>query len=63
MNEEKAKEILLGIDPNIIQENNTLYCCHRYICSEDKRNKEITLDDEFTLEELEAIVWWMKNKA
>jgi len=25
-------------------------------------NKEATLDGEFTVDKLEAIAWWMKNK-
>lgn len=26
-------------------------------------DKDVTLDDVFELEELEAIVWWMRNKG
>lgn len=57
MNEEKATEIL----KEWIQDDEGLDGLHRYV-SWWKGRKEITLDDSFSVEELEAMIWWMKNK-
>ena len=47
---------------NAIQDNNDLFCLGHYM-SWDKGDKSITLDDKFTIEELEAIIWWMKSNG
>lgn len=57
MNEERAREILA----NSIQPDGSLYCLGNYrswIPGEDM----ICLDSYFSADELEAIVWWMRNK-
>ena len=45
-----------------IQDNDDLSCLGHYM-SWSKGDKTITLDSEFTIEELEAIVWWVKNNG
>lgn len=64
MNEQLAMKIL-GI--NIKNKDTGLY---KDTCRElddflywDNDYSEIILDGRFTLEQLEAITWWMKNKA
>ena len=57
MNETKAREIL----KNAIQSDGSLFDLGHYIHWE-KDSSEITLDDTFTIEELEAIVWWVRNQ-
>ena len=56
MNEERAREIL----KRHIRPNGGLGSCERYL-SWEPGDMTITLDDFFTPEELEAIVWWMRN--
>lgn len=56
MNEQKTREIL----KDAIQPDGSLYCLGHYMAW-TPGSKTITLDDEFTLEELEAIEWWMRN--
>ena len=56
MDEEKAREILGSYITG-----DGLYCLGRYLYWE-KGSKEATLDAEFSIDELEAIVWWMRNK-
>ena len=57
MDEKDARRIL-GF---AIKDNNDLDSSERYIywCPGDKT---VTLDEEFSVEELEAIVWWIRNK-
>ncbi len=56
MNKAKAKEIL----GSAVQDDGGLYCCGTYI----SWSKEfgLTLDGEFELDYLEAIIWWIKNE-
>ena len=56
MDEKRAREIL-GTD---IRDDNSLYCGLRYLFW---NGEQITLDADFTVDELEAIVWWVKNKT
>jgi hypothetical protein len=67
MNEEKAREIL----GDAINDDNSL--CTTYGRSGPKQtalgyvawspgDEDITLDSQFTVEEVEAIAWWMRNK-
>ena len=60
MNEKKARKIL----GDWIQGDETLFCLGHYIAwpspSDDK--ERIVLDAQFSLDELEAIAWWMRNK-
>ena len=53
---QKVKKIL----GNTIRENGNLSNLSEYV-SWTKGDNEITLDGDFTIDELEAIVWWMKN--
>lgn len=57
MNEEKARSIL---GDAIHKDGVTLDCLGHYMAW-SPGDKEITLDSTFTVEELEAIVWWMRN--
>ena len=56
MNEEKYRDAL----KDYIEEDGSLFCLGHYL-SWDAGSKTITLDCKFDVEELEAIVWWMKN--
>lgn len=56
MNEEKAREIL----KDVITDNNCLAGTYAY--SDWCGNDNITLDGTFTLDELEAMAWWVRNK-
>lgn len=61
MNEEKAREILgewIGnrADPNALE-----YLGGPYVCWAPNRGDEITLDGPFSLEELEALAWWVRK--
>ena len=58
MNREEAEAILA----NYIQPNGRLYNVGGYV-SWNPGNSKITLDGEFTAEELEAMAWWMKNEV
>lgn len=56
MDEKKAREILV----DDIMGDNSLGNGYRYlswVVGED----EVTLDAEFSADELEAIAWWMRN--
>ena len=55
MNKDRAIEVL----GSAILDDNTLYCCGTYI---HWNKKDITLDGDFDLEYLEAIIWWVKNE-
>jgi hypothetical protein len=56
MNEQKAREIL----GDEITKEGGLYDLGHYMCWHPTDTR-ITLDCAFEVEELEAIVWWMKN--
>lgn len=56
MNEQKAREIL----GNCIS-GDVLFNISKYISWSASRSNA-TLDGEFSVEELEAIAWWMRNK-
>lgn len=58
MDEAAARKIL----DDWIQGDNGLYCPGRWVDWRVGANS-IALDAEFDLEELEALVWWMKNKG
>lgn len=58
MDEQRAREIL----GDTVQADGGLYCLGHYTAWSTDR-PTITLDCEFEVEELEAIVWWMRNKA
>lgn len=67
MNEAKAREILTDIDSGVVHEGNHLKSLGPYIDTEtffNERNAmldEVVLDGAFTVEQLEALVWWVKN--
>ena len=56
MNEQEAEETL----KDYIQADKGLYCLGHYLAW-TPGDKYIVLDDSFELDELEAIVWYMKN--
>ena len=56
MNEEKARKIL----GDWIQDDGGLYCLGIYLHYNPGDGCAV-LDAEFSLEELQAIVWWMEN--
>ena len=56
MNEELARKLLP------VNEDDSLGPSYGHYMAWSPSDNEITLDCEFTLEELEAIVWWMRNK-
>lgn len=59
MNEAEARETL----GTTIETDNKLLCLGHYIYWNPDRNADtVTLDSEFTADELEAIAWWMRNK-
>ena len=59
MNEEKAREIL----GDTVTKDDELFHLGQYTSWPLYGEKnDICLDANFTIEELEAIVWWMKNK-
>ena len=59
MDEEKAREIL----KNCVRPNNELFNCVDFIKwpSWPGGKNVVTLDSQYSPEQLEAIVWWMKN--
>lgn len=57
MDEAKARKILGGW----IDEDDDLFCLSEYI-SFEKGDEHISLDGRFTIEEVEAIAWWLRNK-
>lgn len=57
MTEEKARKIL----KDSIGDDNGLYSLGKYLYWQTGYDTA-TLDASFSVEELEAIVWWMKNK-
>ena len=58
MNREKAQEIL----KEYIQPDGGLYCLGHYLAW-TPGEKAITLDCQFGADELEAIVWWMRESS
>ncbi len=56
MDEEQARKIL----STWVQPDGGLYCLGKYI-SWTPGEQSICLDDYFTPDELEAMVWWMRN--
>jgi hypothetical protein len=57
MDENKARSIL----GDAIKEDNHIHCLGHYMAWYPDEDK-ITLDCQFTADELEALAWWMKNK-
>jgi hypothetical protein len=55
MDEAKAREIL----GTAIKSSGELYCCGTYICY--NKELELTLDGDFDLDYLKAIIWWIEN--
>jgi len=45
---------------NGILKQDKIYCLGRYV-SWEKGDEKITLDGDFTPEELEAYAWWLRN--
>jgi hypothetical protein len=64
MDEKEARELLEGSIANPDQDDECyiLQPGGEKFISWMKGEKEIQLDGYFIVEELEAIVWWMKNK-
>lgn len=58
MDEQRAREIL----GTTIRENDTLRGIEDFV-SWHIAGSTVTLDGEFTPDELEAIAWWMRNKS
>ena len=58
MNEKIARDIL----GNIITDKGDLYSLGHYVCW-NLGDDTIKLDDEFTINELKAIVWWIDHKT
>lgn len=56
MDEQRAREILGGL----IQPDGGLYDLGHYIAW-TPGEEDVRLDDRFTIEELEAIVWWVRH--
>lgn len=60
MNEEKAIEII-GKE-NIRDDNGFSYIGSEWADYDPLDEKSAILDGTFNLEQLEALIWWMKNK-
>ena len=58
MNEEIARDVL----HEFIQPDNGLFNLGHYLAW-TPGDDEIVLDDGFTVDELEAIVWWIRNHS
>ncbi len=58
MDEQRVREIL----KDAIQPDNSIEDSYQY-ASWSPVSDIITLDGHFTIERLEAIIWWMKNHA
>lgn len=56
MNEERAREIL----GQTIRQDNGLFDGSQYT-EWSVGDKDVVLDGRFNIEELEAIVWWIRN--
>jgi len=59
MNEDLAKHIL----KDAIQKDNSLRNVSSYLFWTPKFPKEVTIDGEFSIEYLKAIIWWAENKV
>lgn len=57
MTEKMAREILADY---IDERDNGLFCCGHYLAWTPGETT-VRLDDDFEADELEAIVWWMRN--
>ena len=55
MTEEECR----GVLGDIIRPDKTLFCQGHYVAWEP--DSTVCLDDHFTIEELEAIVWWVRH--
>lgn len=59
MDESKARKVL----GTAVLNDNRLISLGHYIYWNPERNADtVTLDSEFTMDEIEAIAWWMRNK-
>ncbi len=60
MNEKKARKILA----EWVQGDGSLFCLGQYVAWPLAGNEKeyIVLDAQFSVEDLEAITWWMRNK-
>jgi hypothetical protein len=56
MDEQEARRIL----GDWIQSDSGLYCLGQYVAW-SPQNNTVCLDSDFTIEELEAIVWWVRE--
>lgn len=61
MNKQQAREILTEGDYSAIQPDNSLRTWGGLYLAWNPGDKDITLDGEATIEELEAIAWWVRN--
>lgn len=59
MTEQRARQIL----GEAVKPNDELYGSEEYLAWPSKYAEAATLDGHFTADELEAIAWWMRNKA
>jgi hypothetical protein len=59
MDEQKAKEILA----DSINEDGSLERYHDYYIKWELGDESVLIDGNLSIEELEAIAWWMKNKG
>ena len=64
MDAETAKSVFKKHDIEI-QDDNSLNCVNRFYLNwyADANKDYINIDGEMTVEMLEAIAWWMKNKC
>ena len=60
MNEERARELLSDCDG--LDDDGGLFDLGGYVCWEPYE-RTVCLDGDFTTEYLQAIIWWMENKA
>lgn len=57
MNEDQARAVL----GKAVKDDNSLYNCGAYL-SWMPGDRDVTLDGDFYLGYLKAVVWWMENK-
>jgi len=60
MNEEEAKSII-GLES--IRADNSIYNLGWYVAWDSAMPHSICLDGNFAADYLEALAWWMRNKA
>jgi hypothetical protein len=58
MNEEEARQIL----GTAIRDNDSISSMGDYMAWEPTDGENVMLDGGFTVRELEALTWWMRNK-